>query len=97
MNAFVPIMNGKSFRIFLLTVKVMNIICMLYFSSIPMNHLHIAKASNQCQAFFMTILYTELWTLSNNETNVNHIKLDDKLKNPTFQQVATKVWNITNF
>ncbi|XP_012162970.1 serine/threonine-protein kinase ATM isoform X2 [Ceratitis capitata] len=60
--------------------------------SIPMNHLHIAKASNQCQAFFMTILYTELWTLSNNEMNVNHIKLDDKLKNPTFQQVATKAY-----
>lgn len=62
-----------------------------YFSSVPMNLLYVAKASNHCQAFFMTIMYTELWALSESTSNDNQSKVEEHFKNPAFQEVAIKV------
>lgn len=56
-----------------------------------MNLLYVAKASNHCQAFFMTIMYTELWALSESISNDKQSKVEEHLKNPEFQEVAIKV------
>ncbi|XP_011193336.2 serine/threonine-protein kinase ATM [Zeugodacus cucurbitae] len=60
--------------------------------SVPMNLLYVAKASNHCQAFFMTIMYTELWAMSEKTSNDKQTMKEEYLKNPAFQEVATKAY-----
>ncbi|XP_054727235.1 serine/threonine-protein kinase ATM isoform X1 [Anastrepha obliqua] len=61
-------------------------------SAVPMNLLYVAKASNHCQAYFMTIIYTELWALSEFTSNDTQTKLEDSLRNAAFQEIATKAY-----
>lgn len=39
----------------------------------------------------MTIMYTELWALSESTSNDNQSKVEEHFKNPAFQEVAIKV------
>ncbi|XP_036340144.1 serine/threonine-protein kinase ATM isoform X1 [Rhagoletis pomonella] len=60
-------------------------------SSVPMNLLLVARASNHCQVYFMTIIYTELWALSEFNSD-KQIKLEESLRNSAFQEIATKAY-----
>ncbi|XP_067638113.1 serine/threonine-protein kinase ATM isoform X4 [Eurosta solidaginis] len=60
--------------------------------TVPMNLLHVAKASNYCQAYFISAIYLELWALSERDRNDKQTKFEEILKNSTFQEIATKAY-----
>lgn len=60
-----------------------------------MKLLNVALACNYCQAYFLSIIYLELWALSEQEHN-NNQETSGKTKveiisNPQFQEIARKV------
>uniref|UniRef100_A0A0K8UL82 Serine/threonine-protein kinase ATM n=1 Tax=Bactrocera latifrons TaxID=174628 RepID=A0A0K8UL82_BACLA len=82
----------KDKRIIQIFLKICECIRLNNECSVPMNLLYVAKASNHCQAFFMTIMYTELWALSESASNEKQSKVEEYLKNPSFQEVAIKAY-----
>ncbi|XP_014097138.2 serine/threonine-protein kinase ATM [Bactrocera oleae] len=82
----------KDKRIIKVFLKICECIRLHNECSVPMNLLYVAKASNHCQAFFMTIMYTELWALSESTSNDNQSKVEEHFKNPAFQEVAIKAY-----
>lgn len=63
------------------------IICI--FRNLPLKLLNVALACNFCQAYFLSIIYLELWAIEEQEqTKATNVEI---MSNPQFQEIARKV------
>lgn len=66
------------------------------FRHLPLKLLNVAEACNYCQAYFLSVIYLELWALGEQEKTVDEQLSNDKIKaeimsNSQFQKIARKV------
>lgn len=68
---------------------------MLAFRNLPLKLLSVAEACNYCQAYFLSIIYLELWALGEKETIEEQLSMDkiktEIISNSQFQKIARKV------